>query len=180
MGHEGHDHGARRSTTGDYLAKQRWWAPGSQAKWITSVYGYDESRHELRVYAINNGDGIEVLHPAWSTDFPNIDVFYLRYRAEASSVRAQLAEADPSTPVTETTYLGRPAWRATLPGEWGTPGRTVTVDTTTGLVMASERLEVAPGESKVVSRMRVTRLEIDPPLAAEWSIVPLLEGPRRS
>jgi hypothetical protein len=109
------------------------------------------------------------------TDFPNIDVFYMHYQAAASSVRAELAEADPDTPVTETTYLGRPAWRATLKGPWPGDNLIVTVDKATGLLMATDQPEGGPGGKVQTSSLRVTRLEIDPQLSAGWQIVPLLK-----
>jgi len=164
------------STTGDFYATQAWWSQAGQSKyWIRSTFGYDERRHALRLYEINNGDGVETHRPAWSTDFPNLDVFYLRYQAAASSVRAQLAEADPGMLVSETTYLGRPAWRATLADPWSKHSLTVTVDKATGLLMETQRAYRLRDGTPQTDFLRVTSLEIDPALPNGWNIVPLLK-----
>ena len=58
-------------------------------------FGYDELRHELRTASQSADDGVIILRPAWYTDFQNIDVFYLSFQADANTVRALLAAADP-------------------------------------------------------------------------------------
>ena len=91
---------------------------------------------------------MEVLHPAWPTDLPDRASEYLGYQATASSVRALLAEVDPATPVEETTYLDRPAWRATLPRAWkGGTGLVVTVDKATGLLLETRSSGAVEGDS---------------------------------
>lgn len=77
-----------------------------------------------------------------------------------------------------TTYLGRPAWHAVLrevmpgaengagvPVEWS-----VTVDKATGLLVSSA-LKATSGQARlpgIARSFRVTRLEVDPDLAAGW------------
>lgn len=170
------------STAGDFLAKQTLWSeaipapdgsPLFPARWLKSVFGYDARRHELRIHT-TNGYQSTVLRPAWATDPTRWELFYLRYQAAASSLRAQLAEADPATPVTATTYLGRPAWHVVIQGAWPEDRIAVTVDKATGLLMARERTLTWADGRRVVSFLRVTRLEVDPRLPAGWQIVPLL------
>jgi hypothetical protein len=120
--------------------------------------------------------------PAWPTGYPNTDVQYLDYRKVANSVRAILAEADPEMPVTETTYLGRPAWttdlRTDLGSEWPDYVRRVTVDQATGLLLASDQIVERPMGDELVTSLRVTRLEVDPDLPKDWQLVPFPEKTR--
>lgn len=165
------------SVIGDYRGKGRLSLDEGLSAPLVSDFGYDAERHELRVASRSNGDGVEVLHPAWPTDLPNLTNDYLGYEAAASSVRALLAELDPKTPVTETTYLGRPAWQATLSSAWpGAPGFIVTVDKATGLLLETRHSGTANGDS-FLDVLRVTRFETDPTLDAGWQVVPLLKKP---
>jgi hypothetical protein len=144
---------------------------------VTSDFGYDTARRELRLASPIHGDGVEVLHPAWPTDVPDMDSAYLPYQATASSVRALLAEVDPDTQVEETTYLGRPAWRATLPSAWkGGPGLVVAVDKATGLLLETRRSGVVE-DNHYLDVLKVTLFETDPRLSADWQIVPLIARP---
>lgn len=135
-----------------------------------SQYGYDASRHELRFHS-----GTQVWKPAWpGYNSPTVE---LNYQSVANTVRALLAEADPEMPVTETTYLGRPAWttdlRTDLGGEWPDYVRRVTVDQATGLLLASDQIVKRPkGGDELVTSLRVTRLEVDPELPQDWQLVP--------
>ena len=164
------------SVTGDYRGESRGTDPANGI--VRSEFGYDATRRELRVASPNHGDGLEVLHPAWPTDSADSgDSAYLLYAATASSVRALLAEVNPDTQVEETTYLGRPAWRATLPSAWkGGPGLVVTVDKATGLLLETRRSGVVEG-NRYLDVMRVTLFETDPPLDAGWQVLPLLTEP---
>jgi hypothetical protein len=137
-------------------------------------YGYDASRHELRVHS-----GTQVWMPAWPTGYPNNDVDYLNYQKVANSVRAILAEADPEMPVTETTYLGRPAWATGLRShDFPDYERRVTVDQATGLLLASDEILERPTGDGLVTSLRVTRLEVDPDLPKDWQLVPFPEKKR--
>lgn len=173
------------STNGDFRASQATEGPTEPDTYpgetvaYPGQYGYDASRHELRIDSRTTGDGIQVLRPAWPTGFPANDVYYLTYQDEANSVRAQLAEADPEMPVSETTYLGRPAWTTSLRYyEWPNVERKVTVDKATGLLLAIDVVGEQPGGDELVSSLRVTRLEVDPDLPADWEVVPLLKKTR--
>jgi hypothetical protein len=115
--------------------------------------------------------------PSWGTTV--FSTFLLaNFQALSNSLRALLAEADPDTPVEVTTYLGRPAWHAVLrevmPGVEDGPGVpvewSVTVDKDTGLLVSSD-LKATSGQDRlpgIARSFRVTRLEVDPALAAGW------------
>ena len=93
-------------------------------------------------------------------------------------MRAALAEADPNTSVSETTYLGRPAWTASVDiYPWGVERRVI-VDQATGLLLAIDLVDGHPPDEQLVRVLRVTRLEVDPDLPADWQVVPLLEKAR--
>jgi (2Fe-2S) ferredoxin len=142
---------------------------------VTRDFGYDAERHQLRVFSA--GDGVMALHPAWPIPLPESESDYLRYEATAASVRAMLAELDPATPVEETTFLARPAWRASLPSVWnGSPELTVIVDKETGLLMETRRSGTVKAGS-YLDVLRITRFDPDPPLDAGWQTVPLLTKP---
>ncbi|HTX70318.1 MAG TPA: hypothetical protein VMH50_14415 [Thermoleophilia bacterium] len=168
------------SVTGDYRGSV-WQAgdgPPSVPSAVRSEFGYDFARHQLRYGSPGQGDGLEVLHPAWPTDVPEFWSNYLAYKAMASSVRAMLAEMDPRTPVDETTYLGRPAWRAALPNSWGA-SLIVTVDKATGLLVESRESVQATGGQRLLRVLRVATLQTDPQLPADWQVLPLLHHPTR-
>ena len=170
------------STNGDFRASQAT-RPGIPDTWPGDTlarpgqYGYDASRHELRIDSRTSSDGVQVLRPSWPTAVPGpAELSYLTYEDVANSVRALLAEGDPETPVTETTYLGRPAWTASLRDyDWPDVERRVTVDRGTGLLLAIDVVDKRPGGDQSVPFLHVTRLEVDPELPAGWEVVPLLK-----
>ena len=134
----------------------------------TSAAGQSAYAHQPKTVIVER--------PSWGTTV--FTTFLLaNFQALSNSLRAMLAEADPSTPVDATTYLGRPAWRADLsevmpsadgqaiPVEWS-----VTVDKKTGLLVASD-LKATSGTDLprgLARSFRVTRLEVDPELPAGW------------
>ena len=146
---------------------------------------YDERRHELRSgWSLDGGrSGFSVRRPAWPGSWPQGQSASGNYASLAASLRAELAATDPDTPVEETTYLGRPAWRATFVENqhWGInqeiPVRqrwVVTVDQGTGLLMTvagSMQFKGEPGP--IALAMRVENLELDPHLAPGWQRTPL-------
>ena len=156
------------STTGDFRVSagtpRR--DPKNDKPMHMSQYGYDASRHELRFHS-----GTQVWKPAWpGYKSPTVE---LNYRSVANTVRAILAEADPEMPVTETTYLGRPAWTTGLRShEFPDYERRVTVDQATGLLLASDEIVERPTGDELTSSLRVTRLEVDPDLPKDWQLVP--------
>ena len=172
------------STNGDFRASQATEGPGDPDSYPGETlarpgeYGYDASRHELRIDSRNTGDGLLVLRPSGPTAVYYPEVNYLSYQELANSVRAALAEADPNTSVSETTYLGRPAWTASV--SIYAPGieRRVTVDRATGLLLAIDLVDGHPPDEQLVRVLCVTRLEVDPDLPAGWEVVPLLEKAR--
>src|SRR5664280_1179510 len=107
------------STSGDV----RWTVTGkhktSRGKIVTRDYWtQDEQRHETMSLDVVTPDGgssvLAIERPSWGTSIYETCP-YANIQALASSLRAYLAEAGPTnTVVTQTTYLGRPAWRALL------------------------------------------------------------------
>ena len=78
-----------------------------------------------------------------------------RYSSLSANLRAAVAEMDPSLPVEETTYLGRPAWHGvfTVREQWGMDGELpmvfrwdATVDQATGLLVAASCTVEAEGQ----------------------------------
>jgi hypothetical protein len=160
------------STHGDVRASEVSALPGTSR--TSGAYGYDQRRHELRVASASSSDGVIVLRPAWSTDVPAIGLSYLEYQSSANSARASLAEADPTMPVSETTYLGRPAWQATLVLDENLR-EIVVVDQATGLLLASDGVNHRTRGDELIYCLRVTSLDSDPTLPAGWQVVPLLK-----
>ena len=146
---------------------------------------YDERRHEMmRLSTVAPDDGASVLvieRPSWGTDLFETWA-YATFQSLASSLRALLAEGDSKAPVTETTYLGRPAWHADLterlPGTSTDPEGlevtwSVTVDKATGLLMRSD-YDMGSGAdtpNPATESIWVTRLEADPQLPKGWQRV---------
>ena len=124
------------SVEGSYRVSEVLGLPGTAR--VSSDYGYDQDRHEMRAASARSSDGVLVLHPARNTDFQTVGVSYLTYQAAANSVGALLTEADPKMPVSETSYLGRPAWQATLLDPTMDRSQIVVVDKATGLLLASD------------------------------------------
>jgi hypothetical protein len=156
---------------------------GTWNQMLDSVVSYDQSRHVLR--SVDEFDGTAgasitafVVKPSWGSASSADQVGGVSYETLAACVRAQLAEADPEMPVEETTYLGRPVWRAELVEDewWGLDGDLhviqnwdVTVDQATGLLMtAGYAFSTDPGEEAMSMAMDVTKLELDPELAPGW------------
>ena len=101
------------------------------------------------------------------------------YASLTANLRAAVAETDPSLPVEETTYLGRPAWQGvfTVHEQWGMDGEIpmafhwdATVDQATG--PARRRLLHDRGQGQARSRGTRTSaspsLELDPALDPGW------------
>lgn len=169
------------STSGDvrYTASGTQDIAGQGTLTSHEILTYDEQLHEQRqLDTVVPDDGASVLvieRPSWGSNV--FDTWLLgNFGALASSLRARLAEGDPSAPVSATTYLGRPAWHADLteylPGNISDPDGIhiewrVTVDKATGLLVASD-YGSGPGRLS----FRVTRLEIDPTLPDGWQSIP--------
>jgi hypothetical protein len=153
-----------------------------------SVVSYDQSRHTLRSVreweeAGATSTSAYVVKPSWGVGGSTEQVGGVTYPTLAASVRALLSEVDPDTPVEETTYLGRPAWRTeledseTLPlddrefiSQWE-----VTVDQATGLLLAASFEYGASGETVMAMTMEVAQIELDPELPDGWQRAPLPE-----
>jgi hypothetical protein len=161
------------SIDGSYRVSEVLGLPGTAR--VSSDYGYDQDRHEIRAASASSSDGVVVLRPAENTDFQTVGVSYLKYQAAANSVRAILAEADPNMPVSETSYLGRPAWQATLVDPTMNRSEIVVVDKATGLLLASNTIQHDKTGDELTSCLRVTRIDVDPSLPAGWQVVPLLK-----
>jgi hypothetical protein len=176
------------STSGDvrYTASAKSDAYPDQPDATTYAYStYDERRHQMmRLDTVVPDDGASVLvieRPSWGTDLFETWA-YANFQSLAGSLRERLAEGDPHAPVTETTYLGRPAWHADLtehlPGTSADPKGldvtwSVTVDKATGLMMRSD-YDMGSGAdtpNPVTESFWVTRLEVDPPLPKGWQRV---------
>ncbi len=121
-----------------------------------------------------------VQRPSWGTTVFST-FLYANFQALSNSLRALLAASDPDTPVSEITYLGRPAWHAELKEVMSTSDAgeipviwSVTVDKETGLLVSSDlRSEAGRERPKGLARsFRVTRLEVDPSLPAGWQRIP--------
>ena len=145
----------------------------------SSTTGYDERLHEARSVVIREDGGTRatIRRPAWQDDTSSVGMETATYAGLSASLRAQLAETDPDTPVEETTYLGRPAWhgiftpRKTRGMDGGADGvpRDATVDQGTGLLVAAFVLVRAEGkELQYVANLRVARLQLDPELDEAW------------
>ena len=153
---------------------------GDGPRTTSEIDTYDQRRHEARnIVTVVPDEGASVLRierPSWGSGIMEVSTF-ADFKALADSLRAWLAEGDPSTPVRETTYLGRPAWQADLTervsvGDGGDPDGllikwSVTVDKATGLLVASDY-----GSGPDRQSFRVTRLEVDPALPNDWQSIP--------
>jgi hypothetical protein len=156
----------------------------SSSNATSQVITYDEQRHEARDIATMVGDPHDVLvieRPSWGGGLLDEREPLGSFTALTGSVRFQLAEEDPEEPVTETTFLGRPAWRAVLHEHIGGSENgpdlewRVTVDKATGLVLESVMGTMVVGHSaqeQLTSVFRVTRFEVNPPLPSGWDSIP--------
>jgi hypothetical protein len=141
----------------------------------TDTWTYDEAGHKMMSLGlVEPDDGASVLaieRPSWGSYIWESEP-YADFQGLASTLRARLAEEDPDSPVTETTYLGRPAWSADLKErlsgrdgkEYETQWRVV-VDKATGLLMRSD---YGGGSSTSKLSFWVTRIELDPKLPRNW------------
>ena len=164
----------RHTTVGHHKANAEAELP---AMTTTDTWTYDERRHQMMgLGLVDPDDGGSVLaieRPSWGSDiwesWP-----YVSFQGLASTLRARLAEEDPDSPVTETTYLGRPAWHANfvehLPGDDGKEYVThwsVTVDKATGLLMRSDFGD-GPTADQALMSFWVAAIELDPELPDGW------------
>jgi hypothetical protein len=148
-----------------------------------STYGYDQAHHEARSIprSIPRGRSAPynptIRRPAWQLD-TNAG-FQELYTAVAAQMHAALAEEDPSMPVQETSYLGRPAWRCVFTVHerwWAGDGKVAmafhwdaAVDQATGLLLAASYTTDVRGTRRPFKwELRVTSLQLDPPLHPGW------------
>ena len=110
--------------------------------------GYDAKLHEAREFLTGEAlrKGMTIRRPAWQTDSTALGGDAERYPSLTANLRAAVAAANPSLPVEETTYLGRPAWHGvfTVRQQQGMDGEIqmafrwdATVDQATGLLVAA-------------------------------------------
>jgi hypothetical protein len=167
------------STSGDV----RWVIKGRRE---TTYWTQDARRHTtMSLGVVTPDDGSSVLaieRPRWGESVYQ-NWLCANMQALAASLRAQLAEGDPDSPVSETTYLGRPAWRAVLREHWAgdaehpegaTMAWNVVVDKQTGLLLASG-FDGADGQNPAVPEgysFWVTRIQVDPHLPKGWQRLP--------
>jgi hypothetical protein len=180
------------SITGDSLAhiKSRqvlkddagvWHTTGSS--WTTS---YDQARREARFFSADERRGTTIRRPAWVSGVAPFREFASTYSDLSAILRAALAETDPSLPVRQTSYLGRPAWRGifTVREQWGIDDEIpmafhwdVTVDQATGILMsASCRMDAKGKPVPIAWDLHVADMTLDPELEPEWQ---LPKGPGR-
>ena len=118
-----------------------------------------------------------IRRPAWKTASTAFGDDAEPYPNLSANLRAAVAETDPSLPVEETTYLGRPAWHGvfTVRERWGLEETQMvfrwdaTVDQATGLLVAASCTIQANGKPLPEDwDLRVTSLELDPALDQGW------------
>ena len=142
--------------------------------------GYDQNDHESRAFptAGTAKKGVTIRRPTWQSEWIAVGDDAEPYPSLSANLRAAVAETDPSLPVEETTYLGRPAWHGvfTVREPWGleeTPMAfrwDATVDQATGLLVAASRTIEANGKPLPEDwELRVTSLELDPALDPDCS-----------
>ena len=152
----------------------------SRSTSFSHTTGYDARLHEARSFLTGEAlrKGMTIRRPAWQTDSTALGGDAERYPSLTANLRAAVAAANPSLPVEETTYLGRPAWHGvfTVREQWGMDGELAmvfrwdaTVDQATGLLVAAScRVEAAGQPVAWDSGLRVTSLELDPSLDPGW------------
>lgn len=139
--------------------------------------GYDQDRHESRSFptAGTARNVMAIRRPAWQSE--GVGENAETYSSLSANLRAAIAETDPSLPVEETTYLGRPAWHGvfTVRQRWGMDEIPMvfrwnaTVDQATGLLVAASSTIEAKGKPLPWDQdLRVTSLELDPALEPDW------------
>ncbi len=148
---------------------------------VTSSHttGYDQNLHESRAFATAGTakKGMTIRRPTWQSEWIAVGDNAETYSSLSANLRAAIAETDPSLPVEETTYLGRPAWHGvfTVSERWGMEETPMvfrwdaTVDEATGLLVAASCTIEAKGEPLPWDQdLRVTSLELDPALEPDW------------
>ncbi len=149
---------------------------------VEKTCSYDEHHHEARVISSRpTRSTARITRPAWEIlGLEPLQGGYGDYTTIAAAFRAQLAELDPATPVRDVTYMGRPAWAATLMEHqfWYGDGLQqidfvihwrLVVDKATGLLLVAEpEMEVDGEEAPVKLSLRVTAIEVDPGLPDGW------------
>ena len=174
------------SITGDSLAhltSRRVWTEDAGAKRTTGsslTTSYDQARHEARSFGTDARRGTTVRRPAWMPGTAPLGQDADAYSALSATLRAALAETDPSLPMRETSYLGRPAWRGvfTVREQWGMDNEIpvafhwdATVDQATGLLMsASCRMEAEGKPVPIAWDLRVADMTLDPKLEPGWQL----------
>jgi hypothetical protein len=157
---------------------------------VTSSHttGYDQGLRESRAFytAGTAQKGMTIRRPTWQSDWIAGGETAESYSSLSASLRAAVAEMDPSLPVEESTYLGRPAWHGvfTVRERWGLDGELplvfrwdATVDQATGLLVAASCTIEAKGERLPWDQdLRVTSLELDPALEPGWQRPTASEG----
>ena len=149
--------------------------------------GYDQSLHESRAFATAGTakKGMTIRRPTWQSDWIAVGENAETYSSLSASLRAAVAQTDPSLPVEESTYLGRPAWHGvfTVRERWGMDEIpmvfrwSATVDQATGLLVAASCTIEANGERLPLNQdLRVTSLELDPALEPGWQRPTASEG----
>ena len=141
---------------------------------------YDQARHEARAFGSDARRGTTIRRPAWASGTAPLSESADAYSVLSAILRAALAETDPSRPVHETSYLGRPAWRGvfTVKEQWGMDNEIpvafhwdVTVDQATGLLMsASYRMEAKGKPVPTTWELRVADMTLDPKLEPDWQL----------
>ena len=148
---------------------------------VTSSHttGYDGELHEARSFWTGGSlrEGMTIRRPVWESASTAVGDGGEQYPSLSANLRAAVAETDPSLPVEETTYLGRPAWHGvfTVRGHWGLEETLMvfrwdaTVDQATGLLVAASCTIQANGKPLPWDQdLRVTSLELDPALDTGW------------
>jgi hypothetical protein len=156
---------------------------------VTSSHttGYDQGLHESRAVATagTTKKGLTIRRPTWPSEWIAVGENAESYSSLSASLRAAVAETDPSLPVEETTYLGRPAWHGvfTVRERWGMDEIPMVfrwdavVDQATGLLVAASCTIEAQGEPLPWDQeLRVTSLELDPALDPGWQRPTASEG----
>ncbi len=172
----------RNTTVGHHKADAEAELPATTT---SDTWTYDGKRHQMMSLGlVAPDDGASVLaieRPSWGSE---IWESYMNFQGLAATLRAHLADEDPNAPVTETTYLGRPAWHADfverLSGNDGKEYVThwsVTVDKATGLLMRSD-FGSGPEKDKTLMSFWVAAIELDPKLPDGWQRISESGRPR--
>ena len=180
------------SITGDSLAhltSSHVWTDDAGARRTTGssqTTSYDQGRHEAHSFGSDTRRGTTIRRPAWMSGTAPLSDSPSTYTDLSAILRAALAETDPSLPVREVSYLGRPAWRGvfTVREQWGMDDEIpvafrwdATVDQATGLLMsASCHMEAEGKPVPIAWDLHVANMSPDPKLEPDWQ---LPKGPGR-